>query len=100
MILDNFKITWGIHKELLQLFTKDNRDYFALFTYDVELTENALKIALSDRDQQGKITKAVNLEDYDLKDLELICAEIDQYFTEFFFRQKTRLAQLQEKSQM
>ena len=96
MILDNFKITWGIHKELFQLFTKDNKDYFPMFGYDPQLTEAALTIALSDRDTLGKITTKVDLENIPLEELQLCVSYIDNYFREFFFQNQTRLTQIQQ----
>ena len=99
MLLDNVKITWGIHKELFQLFTKDNKDYFSLFGLDPEITEQALVILLSDRDLQGKLTSKKELNCLDAKMLDSAINVIDAYFREFFFRNQQRVAQLNQAIQ-
>lgn len=99
MLLDNVKITWGIHKELFQLFTKDNKDYFSLFGLDPEITEQALVILLSDRDLQGKINSKKELNCLDAKMLDSAINIIDNYFREFFFRNQKRVAQLNQAIQ-
>ena len=96
MLLDNFKITWGIHKELFQLFTKDNKDYFSVFGLDPDITEKALVIALSTRDLQGKITTQIDLDILDVKALDNAITLIDNHFREFFFRHQERTARIQE----
>ena len=96
MLLDNVKITWGIHKELFQLFTKDNKDYFSLFGLDPEITEQALVILLSDRDLQGKIISPKELLALDVKALDNAITLIDNHFREFFFRHQERTARIQE----
>ena len=99
MLLDNVKITWGIHKELFQLFTKDNKDYFSVFGLDPEITEQALVILLSDRDLQGKIISPKELLALDVKMLDSAINVIDAYFREFFFRNQQRVAQLNQAIQ-
>ena len=99
MLLDNVKITWGIHKELFQLFTKDNKDYFSLFGLDPEITEQALVILLSDRDLQGKIISPKELLALDVKMLDSAINVIDAYFREFFFRNQQRVTQLSQAIQ-
>lgn len=96
MLLDNFKITWGIHKELFKLFTKDNKDYFSVFGLDPDITEKALVIALSSRDLQGKILQSIELDNLDVKALDNAIALIDNHFREFFFRHQERTARIQE----
>ena len=99
MLLDNVKITWGIHKELFQLFTKDNKDYFSVFGLDPEITEQALVILLSDRDLQGKIISPKELLALDVKMLDSAINVIDAYFRESFFRNQQRVAQLNQAIQ-
>lgn len=99
MLLEDTKITWGIHKELFQLFTKDNKDYFSVFGLDPEVTEQALIILLSDRDLQGKITSPKELITLDVKMLDTAINVIDAYFREFFFRNQQRAAQIQQAIQ-
>ena len=99
MLLDNVKITWGIHKELFQLFTKDNKDYFSLFGLDPEITEQALVILLSDRDLQGKIISPKELINLEVKMVDSAINVIDAYFREFFFRNQQRVAQLNQAIQ-
>lgn len=99
MLLEDTKITWGIHKELFQLFTKDNKDYFSVFGLDPEVTEQALIILLSDRDLQGKIISPKELITLDVKMLDGAISIIDIYFREFFFRNQQRAAQIQQAIQ-
>ena len=99
MLLDNVKITWGIHKELFQLFTKDNKDYFSVFGLDPEITEQALVILLSDRDLQGKIISPKELINLEVKMVDSAINVIDAYFREFFFRNQQRVAQLNQAIQ-
>ena len=91
------KITWGIHKELFPILTK-NENFSQLF-YDPSVMEQVVKVYSAERNELGEITKTFEIETMNLEEVEEILNFINDYFTDFFFRNQQRTLELNKKMQ-
>jgi len=91
------KITWGLHKELSAILTKDNN--FSQLFYDTKVAEEVLKVYTAERNELGEITKTVDINSLSFDEVEKILNYINDYFTDFFFRNQQRALALDKKMQ-
>ena len=91
------KMTWGMHKELFPILTKD--DNFSQLFYDPVVMEQVVKVFTAERNELGEITKTIPMETMPINDVEEILNFISDYFADFFFRNQQRTLNLNKKIQ-
>jgi len=83
------EITWGIHKELYNLFLED-QDNFARLFYDPLFDEQVLQILLSKRDDLGQVIEPYNTNILSAEQCKDNLETVATYFTDFFFQNQQR----------
>jgi len=91
------KITWGLHKELFAILTKE--DNFSQLFYNTAVAEEVIKIYTAERNELGEIVKTIDINSLSFEEVETILNFINDYFTDFFFRNQQRALALDKKMQ-